>query len=82
MALTTGKMHVKDGSITECRIFFTNGKFAEKDGVRVRSVFQTCGKFAAECYVTLTIDTVYIDIVYVGTLIGNGVVYGPIYGNM
>ena len=23
-----------------------------------------------------------IDIVYVGTWIGNGVVYGPIYGNM
>ena len=41
-------------AVTECRIFFTNGKFAEKDGVRVPSVFQTCGKFAAECYVTLT----------------------------
>ena len=26
--------------------------------------------------------TVFIDIVYVGTWIGNGVVYGPIYGNM
>ena len=23
-----------------------------------------------------------IDIVYVGTWIGNGVVYGPLYGNM
>ena len=41
-------------AVMECRIFFTNGKFAEKDGVRVHSVLQTCGKFVAECYVTLT----------------------------
>ena len=46
-------------AVTECHILSPTVNSRRKtdlrkDSVRVRSVFQTCGKFAAECYVTLT----------------------------
>ena len=58
MGPTQGKCMSKMAG-TGCRIFLTNGKFAVKNGLAERRCpralrVQTCDKFAAKCYGTLT----------------------------